>query len=147
MVEGRAFTFVGTVGTAKEVAELDIADLWQRFGALNEGVENEVEGAGYELHIALEHGRHCLCGVEVSGIGAVPLGAFATALPPCDYAVFTHRLVDGYDAVYTRINAWLESSDYEEAGPYDFQLYDSRFTSMDDPESVQEIWVPVRRAQ
>ena len=144
IVEQRAFTFAGTVGTAKEVSDLDIAGIWKRFGELSGGVENEVEGAGYELHIAVEHGRYCLCGVEVSAVGAVPLEVFVKVLPPCDYAVFTHRVADGYGAVYERINAWLKSSDYEEAGPYDFQLYDSRFTTMEDPESVQEIWVPVR---
>ena len=38
----------------------------------------------------------------------------------------------------------IVTAPYEEAHPYDFQLYDSRFKSMDDPASQHDIYVPVR---
>jgi len=149
IVEDLGLTLVGAVDTAAEVAELEIAATWQRFAEMGD-IDNAVEGRGYELHIALEGDpgvRCCLCGVEVTEVGELPLGAFVKVLPPVSYAVFTHRVADGYAAVYERINAWLASSAYEEAATYDFQLYDARFTSMDDPESLQEIYVPVKVAE
>jgi AraC family transcriptional regulator len=147
IVESTGMILAGVVVGAPDVGQLDIAAQWARFQEASEGLENEVEGAGYELHIQTpaEPAMHfCLTGVELTGIGNLPLDMFIKVLPPCTYAVFTHRVSDGYAKVYERINAWLESSAYAEAHPYDFQLYDSRFKGMDDPESEQDIYVPVR---
>ena len=138
---------VGVVQGAPEVGQLDIGAMWQRFGECSQKVPGAVEGTGYELHIrsTAEPCMHiCLTGVLVSELGSIPEEMFAKVLPPCSYAVFTHHVAEGYAKLNERVNAWLESSKYEEAHPYDFQLYDSRFTSMDDPESVQDIYVPVR---
>jgi predicted transcriptional regulator YdeE len=128
---------VGMVQSAPSVAEIDIAGLWDRYLKNCQGIEAEVEGAGYELHVQTpaEPPMH-LC---------LPMEMVHKVLPACKYAVFTHRVADGYASVYGRINRWLESSEYEEAHPYDFQLFDSRFTTMEDPESIQDIYVPIRR--
>ena len=138
---------VGVVQGAPEVGQIDIGAMWQRFGEGSQKVPGAVEGTGYELHIrtTAEPCMHfCLTGVQVTELGLIPEEMFAKVLPPCTYAVFTHRVVEGYAKLNERVSAWLESSEYEEAHPYDFQLYDSRFTSMDDPKSVQDIYVPVR---
>jgi predicted transcriptional regulator YdeE len=137
---------VGMVQGAPDVGSIDIAALWQRFAERGDEIENAVEGTGYELHIQTdgEPTMHfTLVGVRVTDLGDVPLEMFHKVLPPCTYAVFTHRVVDGYAALNDRVRAWLESSDYGEAHPFDFQLYDARFRSMDDPESLQDIYVPV----
>jgi len=147
IVDMPQITLVGIVQGAPEVGQLDIAAMWQRFGEGSQEVPGAVEGTGYELHIrtATEPCMHfCLTGVQVNELGLIPEEMFAKVLPPCTYAVFTHHVVEGYVKLNERVTAWLESSEYEEAHPYDFQLYDSRFTSMDDPESVQDIYVPVR---
>jgi len=138
---------VGVADGAPDVSGIDIAALWQRFAAAAEEVEHTIEGVGYELHIQTpaEPCMHfCLVGTQVSEIGAMPPDMFVKVLPAGTYAVFTHHVVEGYKQLYDGIFAWLESSEYEEAHPYDLQLYDSRFTTMDDPESVQDIYVPVR---
>jgi AraC family transcriptional regulator len=138
---------VGVVQGAPDVGRLDIGAMWQRFGEGSQKVRGAVEGTGYELHVqtTTEPGMHfCLVGVQVSELGSIPLDMFAKVLPSCTYAVFTHRVVDGYARLNERVSAWLESSEYEEAHSYDFQLYDSRFTSMDDPESLQDVYVPIR---
>jgi predicted transcriptional regulator YdeE len=147
IVDMPQMVFVGVVQGAPDVGQIDIGAMWHRFGQGSDKVPNTVEGAGYEIHVGIteEPAMHyCLTGVQVSELGAIPYGMFAKVLPQCTYAVFTHHVVDGYPKLIERVNAWFESSDYEEAHPYDFQLYDSRFTSMDDPESVQDIYVPVR---
>jgi predicted transcriptional regulator YdeE len=150
IVERPQLMLAGVVGGAPDVSELDIAAIWDRFIKVSEGIAHTVEGAGYELHIETPtepRVHYCLAGTEVSAIGALPPDVFVKVLPPCTYAVFTHRVVDGYGKLNERISAWLASSGYEEAHPFDFQLYDSRFTSMDAPESVQDIYVPVRRSR
>jgi AraC family transcriptional regulator len=138
---------VGVVQGAPDASQLDIGAMWQRFTERSEEVANTIEDIGYELHIQTpeEPSVHfCLTGVQVTELGSVPTDMFVKVLPSCTYAVFTHRVVEGYAKVYESINAWLESSEYAEAHPYDFQLYDSRFKSMDDPASLQDIYVPVR---
>jgi len=148
IVEMPDIVLVGTVDGAADVGELDIAAMWQRFASASESLEHAIEDAGYELHIQTSSDppmHYVLTGVQVSELGPLPPDLFAKVLPPSTYAVFTHRVVDGYAKIYAAINAWLEGSEYREAYPFDFQLYDSRFTSMDDPESVQDIYVPVTK--
>jgi AraC family transcriptional regulator len=147
IVELGELAFVGIVDAAPDVGQLDIGGMWERFTASSDSVKHTIEGVGYEFHAqtATEPPMHfCLAGVRVTEIEDLPDEMFAKVLPPCTYAVFTHRVVDGYAKVYERIGRWLASSPYEEAHPYDFELYDSRFKSMDDPESLQDIYVPVR---
>ncbi|MBN2565369.1 MAG: GyrI-like domain-containing protein [Candidatus Eisenbacteria bacterium] len=138
---------VGVVGAAPEVSMIDIASLWSRFAESSDRVAGAVEGAGYEFHEEVENsGVHlCLAGVQVSKMSETPLGMVARVLPASTYAVFTHRVADGYEATYERIEEWLEEADYAEAYPYDFQLYDSRFKGMGDPESELDIYVPVMK--
>jgi predicted transcriptional regulator YdeE len=140
-------TLVGIVQGAPDVGKLDIAGMWERFGDSGQDIQGAVEGTAYELHIqtmAEPCMHYCLVGVQVLEPGPVPEEMFTKVLPPCKYAVFTHRVVDGYGVLYDRVTAWFAASEYEEAHPYDFQRYDSRFTSMDDPESVQDVYIPVR---
>lgn len=147
IVELPEIILVGVVQGAPDVSQLDIAAMWQRFGAGSQAIPGAVEGTAYELHVqtAAEPCMHfCLTGVRVSELGAIPDDMFVKVLPPGTYAVFTHRVVDGYRRLYDLVNAWLAGSKYEEARPYDFQVYDSRFTSMDDPESLQDVYIPVR---
>lgn len=147
IVEMPGMIFVGIVDSAPDVSQLDIGGMWERFTESSEGVINKVEGVGYEFHVQTkaEPSMHfCLTGVAVTEIGDLPVEMFAKVLPGCTYAIFNHRIGDGYTKTYERIGAWLESSEYTEAQPYDFELYDSRFKGMDDPESVHDIYVPVQ---
>jgi predicted transcriptional regulator YdeE len=115
--------------------------------SIEEGIEFPVEGVGYEVHIetGTEPRMHyCLTGVEVSALGALPPEVFVKVLPPCTYAVFTHRVVEGYETLYARIKEWLDLTQHERNTDFDFQLYDVRFKGMDDPESLQDVYIPLK---
>jgi DNA gyrase inhibitor GyrI len=83
--------------------------------------------------------------VEMPEIANAVPGVFVKVLPAGTYAVVTHRVLDGYAKLYGAFDAWLAVSDFEEAAPFDVQLYDARFTTMDDPASVQDVCIPIRR--
>lgn len=153
IVEMPQIFLVGVVKGAPGVGQvdtepMDIAGMWQRFDSSKAEISNVVEGVFYEYHVErpTEPRMHfTLTGVRVTEIGTMPPDMFVKVLPAGTYAVVTHRVVDGYDKLYGDFGRWLESSEYEERAPFDFQLYDSRFTSMDDPDSVQDVYIPVRR--
>jgi len=90
----------------------------------------------------------CLVGVEVPRLEDLPLELFAKVVPACEYAVFTHQFRDGgFSHAFKAVYDWLQNSEYPPAYPFDIQCYDSRFKSPEDPESILEIWVPVKPRQ
>jgi predicted transcriptional regulator YdeE len=95
-----------------------------------------------------ECGIFYMASVEVDTFDNLPPTLVAKVIPTNTYAVFTYRgvldsrLKEAFHAAYE----WLAASDYERAGPYDFEFYGSEFTGPQNPESVLEIWVPIRKA-
>lgn len=82
--------------------------------------------------------------VEVSQEEEVPRGLSSLTLPAGLYAVFLHRgpASDGR-ATYRHIHeTWLPASSYVLADRPHFAVMDERYRG-EDPESVEEIWVPV----
>jgi AraC family transcriptional regulator len=144
-------TLVGLVGCAPDVSQLDICGLWERYDAHSKHIKHQVEGKSYEIHIQEETAmpmHFCLVGVEVRKIEDLHSELFAKVIPPCEYAVFAHQFRDGgFGHAFKRVYDWLQNSDYAPAYPFDIQCYDSRFKSPEDPESILEIWVPVKPRQ
>ncbi|MFO7712120.1 MAG: GyrI-like domain-containing protein [Dehalococcoidia bacterium] len=144
-------TLVGFVGCGADVSQLDICGLWKRFDAHSKHIKNQVEDRSYEIHIQEETAppmHFCLVGVEVSKLDDLRLELFAKVVPACEYAVFTHRFRDGgFGHAFKAVYNWLENSEYAPAYPFDIQCYDSRFKGPEDPESILEIWVPVKPGQ
>ena len=107
------------------------------------------EEVGFELHIEEERSQRmhfCLIGVAVDEVDVLPLEFFHKVVPGGLYAVFTHSFRDGgYGAAFKAAYDWLKSSAYESAYAFDIQRYDARFTGPDDPDSVLEIWIPVKQ--
>lgn len=83
--------------------------------------------------------------VEVSSFDDIPMTMVAKYIPAARYAVFEHiGKVSGIPDLYSRIyKEWLPASNFELAFDFDFELYDERFTGMDNPDSVMEIYIPV----
>lgn len=144
-------TLVGIVGCGADVSQLDICGLWERFDAHSKHIKNQVEGRSYEIHIQEETAppmHFCLVGVEVREIENPPVEVFAKVVPACEYAVFTHQFRDGgFGHAFKKVYDWLMNSEYAPTYQFDIQCYDSRFKSPEDPESVIEIWVPVKPRQ
>lgn len=137
----------GLVEGARDVSELDIGGMWQRFTEIEPLIENRIEERGYELHIEAEsvpEMHFCFVGTEVTEIGTMPIDAFVKVLSARKYAVFTHRVAEGYEKLYEHVKKWLKTSGFDSDNAFDFQLYDERFKSMDDPESLQDIYIPLK---
>ena len=128
----------------------DIGALWDAFIANDKSVKNAVEGVGYELHAYpenFEYGEpyYVFVGVEVMEIQDLPDTMFAKVLPPCTYAVFTHRLADGgYEGANEPIDAWIRRAPYDRAHAHDMQVFDHRFKGPDNPESELDFYVPIK---
>ncbi len=148
LVKKPEMTLVGLVGCAAHVSQLDICGLWERFDGHSKDIRHQFEGRSYEIHIQEQTTppmHFCLVGVEVRKIEDLPLELFAKVVPACEYAVFTHRFGDGgFGHAFKAVYDWLENSEYAPTYQFDIQCYDSRFKSPEDPESILEIWVPVR---
>lgn len=128
----------------------DIGALWGRFSPHENLIKHKVEGAWWELHIFPEgqDARWVMVGVEVTQLEAVPDEMFVKAVPAGHYAVFPHRPGlgepnHGYDALNQRIDTWLETGPYKISRRLSLQLYDARFKGMEDPESEQDLLIPV----
>ncbi|WJH35450.1 GyrI-like domain-containing protein [Paenibacillus sp. CC-CFT747] len=102
----------------------------------------------------LRSGRHAgrpfdyMAAVGVSRLGKVPEGMDSVSLPGALYAVITRQgRIDDIRAAYRYFyDEWLPQSGYVRADGADFEYYDHRYKGNFDPESVMELWIPVRRA-
>jgi len=86
-----------------------------------------------------------MAGMAVTQV-LLPQGMISRTIPANEYAVFEHHgaldtLGQTYDQIYRE---WLPGSDYEFANQDDFEVYDERF-EFGKPESVMEIWIPVKK--
>jgi AraC family transcriptional regulator len=148
IVERPAMVLVGLVSWGG-----DIGALSQRFSPREDQIKHRVEGAWWELHAhpkghAPGEPYWIMVGVEVTQIEAVPDEMFVKPIPAGQYAVFAHRPGlgepnHGYDALNRRIEAWLDAGPYSIARDFSLQLYDARFKGMEDPESVEDLLIPI----
>ncbi len=88
-------------------------------------------------------------GAEVSNASDIPEGMVTRALPAADYAVFLHKgafFPDGLPKTYDYIyREWFPKSVYKPSDNYNFEHYDRRFCGVDNPNTIIEIWVPVKK--
>ena len=87
-----------------------------------------------------------MAGFEVSDQYVLPEGLSERIIPAADYAVFDHigsldTLGDTYSAIY---RDWMPESGYDRLVADDMELYDERF-KYGEPDSVMEIWVPIKK--
>ena len=151
IIDKPTMTLVGIVGCGSSVKHLDISGLWQRFTEHEHEIKHKIEDFGYELHIeeARKPSMHfCLVGIEVTQVEDLPLEFFCKAIPPCKYAHFTHHFRDGdYGEAFEAAYGWLKASDYTAAYAFDIQAYGEQFKGSEDPESVLEIFIPIKPRQ
>ncbi|MCI3921260.1 GyrI-like domain-containing protein [Paenibacillus sp. TRM 82003] len=139
----------------KAPADNDIAKLWPRF---NERVPEikHVTGGAYGLCL---FGPDCvpggpfdyMAGVGVSRIETPPTGMTGASFPAGLYCVVTRQgRINEIGAAFDFFrSSWLPASGYRCRGDggAEFEYYDERYRSNDDPESVMELWFPIEPAQ
>jgi AraC family transcriptional regulator len=139
----------------------DIFHLWARFQtrigeivdrtdpAVSYGICGDIDNEKPKLAEMTEDTEYTdLVSVEVADLDHIPEGMVGRIVPGRTYAVFTHigplfpnYLQQTYDYIY---GTWLPHSDRELDGGWDFEVYDVRFTGVDDPDSEFDIYVPIK---
>ena len=149
IVKRRAVTLVGMVVSGPSVRDIDIGGLWRRFERDHASIKGAVKGKSFEVHIEEDMSpriHFCFIGLEVRRPQDVPAGMFVKTLPAGHYAVFTHTFRDGgFAAAFRNVYGWLKKSRYTSAHHFDVQCYGKRYQGYDDPRSVIEILVPVKK--
>jgi AraC family transcriptional regulator len=85
-------------------------------------------------------------GLEVKDLNTVPAGMELFTIPAGKYAVFTHfgTAADAPRTFKYIFGTWLPQSDYQVDLRPHFELLGEKYRR-DDPESEEEIWIPVKR--
>jgi predicted transcriptional regulator YdeE len=127
------------------VKDIDIHDLWSTYEKSEPAIPSRIEGAWYELHVGSEAGNgiySVTVGVEVSGVGELPVEVSVKVVPAGRYAHFVHRMGDGgFGDAFARVSAYLGEKDMA-ARDFGLQLYGADFSPQDD-ESLLHIYIPL----
>jgi AraC family transcriptional regulator len=126
---------------------------WERFNAVHEQVTGKVDPkVFYGLEVLgpeteTERKWMYMPAVEVRDLSEMPMGLFGKTLPACMYAVFTaaHGLASIPETFTFVMEQWLPNSGYEQALPFDFELYDDDRFHGDGPNEEIDIYIPVRK--
>jgi AraC family transcriptional regulator len=130
-----------------------IPQLWGSFGKREKDFKNRVSEDCYGVCFYERMENMCpntpftyLAGMLIKSEADIPEGMTARTVPACDYAVFEHKgaldtLQKTYDYIFRE---WLPGSEYEFINQDDFEIYDERF-KFGQPESIMEIWIPVKK--
>lgn len=134
-----------------------IMSLWNFYNKYDAAIPGRISGKWYEVHgcvggetgeiLPAEERHFCLVGAEVKTLQEMPLPLCAWVLPAGKYAIFEHNFADGgFDMAFKAIDDWFasESSGFTRLGEFDIQVYDERFKGPESPDSVIEVWVPVK---
>lgn len=88
-----------------------------------------------------------IAGMSVGDNSEIPSGMISHTVAGATYAVFEHHgLLDKLHQSYEYIfGVWLQESGYVMAESDSLEIYDERF-KVEQPDSVLEIWIPVKKA-
>ncbi len=145
-----ALTVVGLAGQFT-MENNTIPQLWDKFNPR----AMEIQDARYDCCLGLcyyepnyEKGKTFtyMAGRIVNQANDIPQGMTVREVPASDYAVFEHKgsletLQKTYDYIFRE---WLPASEYEMVPQDDFEWYDYRF-KFGQPDSILEIWIPVKK--
>lgn len=129
------------------------SELWRNFMPRRKEIMNSIGPDLYSLQVYdsayfaafnPESNFEKWAAVEVSDFNQVPEGMEALILPGGLYAVFLHRGASTDTSTYQYIfTNWLPNSNYELDNRPHFEFLGAKYKN-NDPDSEEEIWVPVR---
>lgn len=144
------------IGKCKRMsfAENKTRDLWKSFMPLRTTIKNNINTNLYSLELykpgyfdnfnpAAEFNKWAA--VEVSDFESVPDGMETIILPTGLYAVFEYKGSSEEGAEFYRyiFTVWLPTSDYVLDNRIHFALMGEKYKN-GDPNSEEEIWIPIR---
>lgn len=148
-VVGQKIRFTPSPVTAP--SENEISLLWQRFNPRGSEIRH-FNGGSYGLCLFgpdMEPGKpfDYMAAAGVSAFEGIPEGLFAESFPGGLYCVVQRRgKIDEIGKAFEYFHqTWIKSSEYEYGPGVEFEYYDERYRGNHDPESVMELWFPIRR--
>jgi len=129
-------------------------ELWQRFSEKDSKIPlpNKISDDGYEIRMYNGNGKcDCFVGVAVANVQVTDTYEVHNILAGT-YAIFDIYPSKGWDSSNEAMNAWLKKNadKYmqmrdEKSGAYiAIEYYGARFKGVDNPESVVEMWIPLK---
>ncbi|AXE35633.1 MerR family transcriptional regulator [Chromobacterium phragmitis] len=140
-----AFRVVGLAWSPQD--EDDIPALWQRFLQREHEIADARPGGSYGLCQPLpDGGWRYLAALQSPPDAPVPDGMAAVEVPAQRYARFRHvGPVSGLPATFQAIHgSWLLAAGLEAAEGIEFEFMDERFLAPDHPDSLTELYIPIR---
>ncbi|PKN99287.1 MAG: hypothetical protein CVU42_08535 [Chloroflexi bacterium HGW-Chloroflexi-4] len=109
--------------------------------------------AWYEVHIHSEETQakglfEVFVGVEIerARVTELPAHLLVKNLSAEQYAIFTFEGEEISSDWEKILETWINESDYQSAGSYNFQYYDERFKGLDRiSESVLDVYIPIKK--
>ncbi len=130
------------------------ADLWKSFMPRRKEI---LHGVGHELYSLQLYPKHFFenfnpnasfdkwAAMEVSDVSTVPQDMEVMTLLAGEYAVFSYKGPAGSPLPFQYIfQTWLPASGYELDTRPHFEVLGEKYKN-NDPDSEEEIWIPVRR--
>jgi AraC family transcriptional regulator len=127
------------------------AKAWEMFMKLEKNVEwkDNDKGFGLEFYTEEFHKENkwfYMACKKVKDFSSIPVNMVAKRIPEHQYAVFTCKGLNELGKTFQfAYKEWLPESAYAMADSFDFELYDERFKGSDDPESVIDVYIPVKK--
>ena len=130
-------------------------ELWSSFMPRRKEVQNAIGTELYNIQINPENFDFSpntpftkWAAVAVSSFDFVPDGMETVEIPEGLYAVFNYKgnqagAATFFNAIYTQ---WLPNSDYELDNRPQFEILGEKYKN-NDPNSEEEIWIPVKQKQ
>ena len=138
------------------LTEYGAPGLWQRFMPRVKSIENKVGSEKYSIQIYDNlfsysdfHPKLIFkywAATEVQSFESVPKEMEALELPVGKYAVFTHKgAMAGFQKTLNFIHLkWLPDSEFELDHRPHFEVLDDRYLGPNNPESIEEVWIPIK---
>jgi AraC family transcriptional regulator len=141
------------------LSENKTRELWQAFGPKQREIQKrvnpeekwsvEIYEPGFKMMNFTPQSRfEKWAAVEVTDSEDIPEGMDSLVIPEGKYAVFTYKGLhkDFPDFARYIFGEWLPSSGYQLDDRPHFEIMDKRYHGPMDPESEEEIWIPISSA-
>ncbi|AWK04922.1 GyrI-like domain-containing protein [Flavobacterium crocinum] len=128
--------------------------LWSSFMPKQKEITNKVDANLYSLEVFplnyfdnFDSGRtfQKWAAVEVTDFNTIPDEMETLLIPNSLYAVFIHKgpASEGHKTYHTIFAEWLPNSEYTVDDRPHFAVMDEKYKK-DDPDSEEEIWIPIK---
>lgn len=138
------------------IADYGAPELWQKFIPRLKEIESKIGNEKYSIQIYNDLLNYSdfnpeitftyWAATEVADLNSIPDGMESLELSGGKYAVFIHKgsmanFQNTLNYIYTK---WLPTSEFELDHRPHFEVLDERYLGPQNPESEEEVWVPIK---